>query len=232
MAISLADLAALIRRRGLDEEEPYRWSDDLITDGVREGLVALADFAGAIKSKTWAVTEDDTSALNLPDDFMRQVINHPYQKSAESDDETLGVMMRDEYLGEYGSEIGDFHADADELTSPLGYQVYGGQVHLLKALDSGDSLTLVYEGLWNSPVDNNDIISIPFWGQRALSYYVIFYCLQSQGVLFSLEGFWKDRVDSGNPLQNPALKSADWFLKKFQEICQPHLQQRAIDGRS
>ena len=212
MLISFADFKPKIRRRAGDDGATQRFSDTLIQDAYIEALLALSEYSGEVKEKTWTSSADDTSRFTLPDDFNRLL-------RVRYDDGTYAVWLN---LVEY--EGGDYYYDADESGAQKGFLIIGDELVIPCGVDDTETITLVYEAAWIAGTDEDEQMNLPLWAIVAVPYYCVYYMLQNKGIGFAVTGEWKTRRDSGNPTDNPALEGADWFLNKFEAICERHIR--------
>lgn len=217
--ISASALAIIVRRRARDEGSEV-WSDDLILDAIREGLRALSDYAGVVSSTELESEDETVLEYDLPSDFIR-LLEEPalFTPSTSSDSDIP------EYLGRSSPGVGEPYYAPSEVGSALGYRIVGTQLQIWSGLDTGETLRIVYEAIWPDIEKLEDTMDLPWWAERALVHYVIFYMLSSEGVTQAVQAFYKDKMDSGNPSQNPALLGADWYKREFDRICEKHIRQ-------
>ena len=211
MTLTLAQLRDRVRRRSNDPEGRL-WKDDLVDDAINEALLALGDYSGKLAQHTFTSSADDTESFELPSDFLRLVKVVPPVHSSAGGATTP-------YLDEYRPEPGEYHYDADDYSAPTGYYILDDDIYFPQGVDDGETVDIVYEALWPAVSADSDEIDLPFWAERAVGYYAIYYCLQLDGVKAAREGFSKTQYESGRPTDNPGLQSASWFFEQFEAIC-------------
>jgi len=205
-----------------DADATSRFSDALIDDGVNDGLVALCDYSGQVKQHIWTSVADDTSEFELPPDHIRFLDPPPLRRGVST---LVTYTWSDSpYLGTVEFEPGDYHYGADETDAPIGVQVIGNTLIVTDGVDTDETLTITHEALWPVVTADSDKLDLPYWAERALGFYVVYYCLQSQGADFAVLGNWKTQRDAGRSTDNPGLEGAGWFLKQFEAICERHIR--------
>lgn len=99
-------------------------------------------------------------------------------------------------------------------------------------MNEDTELYLMYFAYYPTPKDDDDKIMVPRWARKALAYLVGSNLLAGVGVQSARIDRFKDREDSGNPVQNAIRVQQDWFRKLYeQEIARYSRQDRVNSFR-
>jgi len=155
----------------------------------------------------------DTRTGRLPDDFYAMDMLHD--------------TTEDRWLSTARRRQGDIRYTDDDV---LEYWLWGGELKLEKAYtEAGTDLQLYYWAFYPAlefvvdattgavTVEQNQIHT-PRWAELALLHLTAANILAPGEMQASYLGEWDTRQDSGNPIQNPRLKSIEFHVRMYDDI--------------
>lgn len=114
------------------------------------------------------------------------------------------------------------------LNSNRGFYVWPeNTLNIMESMKADDTLYIRYFAYYPCPQDGTDIVQIPRWARKAVAYLIGSNLLAGVGVQSARIDRFKDREDSGNPVQNAIRVQQEWFRKLYeQEIARYSRQDR------
>lgn len=175
------------------------YAADLLKDAVHAALDAVT---ARIWKTSIATVEGDVEEFELPGDAID--VEAVY-------DSKLGI-----FLPEITMQIGSTLTSA----SGNGWISYPDQsITFINPLGSAGG-EVYYSAHWTLPDKESDLIEPPRIVLTCLVLYAASYCLLQEAVAQASLGSFKTKVDSGQPVDNPAKEMSDFFLRRYEHELQ------------
>lgn len=185
---------------------------DLRMDGFN---AALEDFSAhtAKRAKTEFTGDGSTIAFNLPSDFLAtpDAIQGVRIASGQSLGETEGWLEEQIFVpGENYSQW----TDSSGIPS-LFFIWPNDKINILPVMASGTKVEMYYHAAWGEVTAGTSVIDAPRWALRLLNFYAAAYCIAPSGIKSAKIRQFNQKLDSGNPEDNPINEQADYYLKWY-----------------
>ena len=97
-----------------------------------------------------------------------------------------------------------------------GWTTYpSGKIVFLTTL-STKGADVYYSATWVKPTEDSDPIESPDYTETAILFYAASYCLLGDAVASGNLANYKTKVDSGSPVDNPAMETSTFLLRRFE----------------
>jgi len=195
-----------------DREKPT-WDDDDLRDYVNEALEDVAWHTAQLK--TYSLSLKAVTQIDLPEDFL-----------------ALGPvwvtdMLNNKILMEQARLVkGQTYAVLAQSSQtmmmlyPRYYQWPDGKLSFVSPLTA--TLSLDYYGYWDEVVDDDSQMTVPRWMLEALKWVILEKCMHKQAIGAAMLRQYNTKQDSGSPEDNPLLKQAADFHRKYEQVLASH----------
>jgi hypothetical protein len=215
MSVTWATLKAQIQRK-LDDTSGTKYSSALLLDAINDALEAFAATHTGVLSDFAIVGDGETYTYDLPDDIV--------------DEEGAKVVAVHWQKNEWLTELKYWPGEAWQSTTistssrPLGYIVYGTEIRFARIPTDAQEVTVHYVGCYPEVTADESLITVPRWAREAIKLYAAAVALEPTSVKASSLGQWKDRSEAGTPEDNPMLRQAEYFMRRYYQILSAHQQ--------
>ena len=196
----------------LDDPTYQTYTETKLLWAINDALTALASSYTGVASVSDITGDGTTVEWSLPDN----IIN-------ERDRGVFGVRWTDDetWLRELDYQPG---ATVDPSNT---YTVWPtGTLGLYQAPADGDTFRVYYIAYYDGVTADDSIIAVPPWAREALKCYCASSVLAPAYAQQALIRNYQSKRDAGNPEDNPQLRLAQHFMKRYHIICQQHPQEQ------
>jgi hypothetical protein len=184
----------------------------ILLDAVHAAIAAIAVRVWKPNS---VVIEGSVSEIDVPIDFIE--VDGVY-------DNTAGLFLPKLALTANKTRLMGIETNAWTLTSP-------GTITLINALGTTGGI-LFYSATWEIPEIDTDVLEPPQLACTALALYAVSYCLLNQATQQATLSQFKQKVDSGDPMDIPAQMMSDFFMRRFEnELSKLPMQDKGVTTR-
>jgi hypothetical protein len=214
MSVTWAALKAQIGRK-LDDPTYAKYSATLLMDVVNDALTAFAATHTGVASDFPLTGDGTTYEFSLPSDIV--------------DEEGAGVYAvhwkENTWLTRLEYWPGTVWANTTRSTTsyPLGYILWPqGKISFSRIPTDGQTVTVHYVAYYPEIVGDNSSITVPRWALEAIKLYAAAVALEPSSTKAATLGQYKSRREAGYPEDNPVLRLAEHYLKRYYEILAAH----------
>jgi hypothetical protein len=186
--------------RALNDASGKTYDDSLVYDGIVAAHDAILPWVPK-QAMSILTTGSDGISIILPSDLYEvMALFYP----------TAGVFIPRANLVAFTRRSQDYANDWIEYPS--------GQLTLSVEIDQSEELKLYYLAYWPAPANESDtsyVIQVPREAHQGMIYYACSHCLVPRAVNSASIRQFNQRVDSGNPEDNPLKAESEWMLNRF-----------------
>jgi hypothetical protein len=213
-SVTWATLKAQIARK-LDDTSYRTYSEGLLLDAVNDALEAFAAAHTGVASDIELTGDGTTYEFDLPSDLIEE--------------EGAGVYAvhwtQNTWLTELEYWPGKAWPNSTRSTSsnPLGYILWPqGKISFSRIPKASQAVTIHYVAYYAEVVNDDSTISVPRWARSAIKHFVCAEALEPGSAKASKLGQYKSKRESGDPEDNPLLRLAEHYMKRYYEVLAAH----------
>lgn len=208
-SITWADFKPQIARK-LKDTEYSKYSETLLMDCVNDALAAFAADHTGVATDTTVTGDGSTYEYDLPDDIV--------------DAEGAGVYAvhweKNRWLSEIDYWPGRSWKSTTRSTStkPRAYVLWPtGKISFTRIPDDDQEITIHYVAHYPEVTSDETAITVPRWAREPIKLYAAARALEPSALATGRVRQWGSKEDSGNPVQNPLMDMAQYFIKQYWE---------------
>jgi hypothetical protein len=205
--------ASLARRLGDTTYDTY--SEALLKDAVNAALEQFATLHTGVASTFDLSGDGSTYEYSLPSDII------------ESEGACLyAVHWKDQIwlrrIEPFPST--EWPSTKRSTTSrPAGYMLWpASKINLTRTPEDGQTVELYYVAHYPEVVDDDTLITVPRWAREPVTLYCMAIAAESIAMDTGELAQYKSRRDSGDPEDNPLLRLAEHYIKRFYHLLSMH----------
>ena len=214
MATTWATFKAKIARK-LDDPTYKKYSETLLLDAVNDALAAFAAAHTGVASD-FAITGDgSTYEFDLPADIVEEEGAGVYAVHWK---ENTWLTRREYWPGTAWA-----NTSRTTTSNPLGFVLWPqGVINFTRVPVSDQAITVHYVAYYPEVADDASSITVPRWALEAIKLYVAAVALEPASTKAGTLGQYKTRREAGQPEDNPLLRLAQHYIKRYYEILAAH----------
>jgi hypothetical protein len=214
MSVTWAILKAQIGRK-LDDPSYGKYSETLLMDVVNDALTAFAATHTGVASDFPIVGDGTTYEFALPSDIVEAEGAGVYAVHWK---ESTWLVRLEYWPGETWP-----NTSRTTTSYPLGYVLWPqGKISFSRIPTTNQAVTVHYVAYYPVVVDDNSSITVPRWALEAIKLYAAAVALEPSSTKAATLGQYKSRREAGGPEDNPVLRLAEHYLKRYYEILAAH----------
>jgi len=201
--------------RKLNDLDHKKYSAELLLDGVNDALRAFAAAHTGIASDLELTGDGEEYEFDLPTNMVEEENAGVYAVLWELNT----WLTRLEYWP------GQAWPNSVRSTSsqPLGYILWPqGKISFSRIPEEDQVVTLHYVAYYDEVADEDSLIAVPGWALEAIKLYVAAVALEPASTKAGALGQFKSRREAGEPEDNPLLRLAEHYMKRYYEILAAH----------
>lgn len=201
--------------RKLNDPEHKKYSADLLLDGVNDALCAFAAAHTGVASDVDVVGDGETYEFDLPADMIEEENAGVYAVHWE---QNTWLSRLEYWPGQaWPSNV------RSSSSLPLGYILWPqGKVSFSRIPALDQVVTVHYVAYYDEVLDDDTVITVPRWALEAIKLYVAALALEPASTKAGALGQYKSRREAGEPEDNPLLRLAEHYMKRYHEILAAH----------
>ena len=202
--------------RKLNDSTYKTYSEDLLLDGVNDALEAFAAAHTGVMSDFQLTGDGTTYEFDLPGDIVEEEGAGVYAVHWEKNT----WLPRLEYWP------GEAWPNSTRTTSsrPLGYILWPqGKISFSRIPDSAQAVTVHYVAYYPEITSDATLITVPRWAREAIKLYVCAVAMEPASAKAGKLGQYKSRKEAGQPEDNPLLRLAEHYMRRYYDILNAHM---------
>lgn len=214
MSVTWAVLKAQIGRK-LDDPTYSKYSETMLLDAVNDALVAFAAAHTGVASDSLVTGDGSTYEFDLPSDVIEEEGAGVYAVHWK---ESTWLARTEYWPGEAWTSTA-----RTTSSQPLKFILWPqGKISFSRMPTSGQSVTLHYVAYYPTITSDESLITVPRWALEAIKLYSAAVVLEPTSTATGDLRRWNTSRDSGRPEDNPVLRLAEHYLKRYYEILAAH----------
>lgn len=200
MAIQWAVLRDRIARK-LNDPSYQKYSQQLLMDAANDALRHFAAHHTGVEREASLTGDGTTDTFPLPTDVVDTYAGGVY-----------AVKWSD---GNFIRETTHWPSDSpnpEYILWPRGY------IKFTETPSNGATITLYYVGYYTEITDDSTVVEVPNWAIEAIEYRTMAGALDPGIVKRAELGQYQSRREAGGPEDNPLLRAAEYFLKRYDKL--------------
>lgn len=215
MTVTWATLKAQIARTKLSDPGYSQYSEALLLDAANDALIAFAASHTGVASDFELEGDGETYAYDLPSNIIEE--------------EGAGIYAvhwkNNEWLQRLEYWPGNVWPSSSRSTTsnPMAYVLWPyRKISFTRIPADGQDITLHYVAYYDTIVDDDSVIDIPRWALEAIKLYAAAVALEPASTKAGRLGAYRSKRDAGDPEDNPVLRLAEHYLKRYWDLLAGH----------
>lgn len=214
MSVAWGTLKAQLARK-LNDPDHRKYSSDLLLDAVNDALAAFASAHTGLASDFTLTGDGETYEFSLPPDIVEEEGAGVYAVLWQ---ENTWLRRLEYWPGRAWP-----YPERTTTSLPLGYILWPqGKISFSRIPLDGQEITLHYVAYYPEVTNDNSLITVPRWAREAIKLYAAAVVLEPSSTKASRLGQYKTRQAAGDPEDNPLLRLAEHYMRRYREILASH----------
>jgi len=214
MSVTWGVLKGQIARK-LNDPENKKYSEEVLADAVNDALLAFAASHTGVASDFDLEGDGETYQYDLPPDIIEEEGAGVYAVHWE---ENTWLARLEYWPGEAWP-----NTERSMSSNPMGYVLWPtGKITFSRIPADEQVVTIHYVAYYSEVANDDSLIAVPKWALEAIKLYAAATALEPASTKAGALGQYKSRREAGEPEDNPLLRLAEHYLKRYYEILAAH----------